>query len=52
MFKIYNVYCKGKYIDMVKALTPDQACKMCYMRYGSASKYSGFGLQNFKAVEV
>ena len=52
MFKIYNVYCKGKHIDMVKALSPEQACMVCYKRYGSASKYSMLGLENFRAVEV
>ena len=50
MFYYYNVYVGNKHIDLVKALNEQDACKQCYMRYGSASKYTGLGLENFKAV--
>ena len=50
MFRYYNVYVGNKHIDLVRALNEQDACKQCYMRFGSASKYSGFGLENFKAV--
>ena len=52
MFKYYNVYVGTKHIDLVKAINEQDACKQCYMRFGSASKYSGFGLENFKAVQA
>ena len=50
MFRYYNVYVGNKHIDLVKALNEQDACKQCYMRFGSASKYSGLGLENFRAV--
>jgi len=52
MFKYYNVYVGTKHIDLVKAINEQDACKQCYMRFGSASKYSGLGLDNFRAVQV
>ena len=52
MFRYYNVYVGSKHIDLVKALNEQDACKQCYMRYGSASKYTGLGLENFKAVSA
>ena len=50
MFQYYNVYVGSKHIDLVKAISEYDACNQCYMRFGSASKYSGLGLDNFKAV--
>mgnify|MGYP001333536910 FL=1 len=50
MFRYYNVYVGSKHIDLVKAISEYDACNQCYMRFGSASKYSGLGLDNFKAV--
>ena len=50
MFRYYNVYVGNKHIDLVKAISEYDACNQCYMRFGSASKYSGLGLDNFKAV--
>ena len=51
-YNIYNVFCKGKYIDMVLAFNNEQACKICYVKYGNNSKFSDFGLKNFKAVKI
>ena len=50
MFRYYNVYVGSEHIDLVKAISEYDACNQCYMRFGSASKYSGLGLDNFKAV--
>jgi len=52
MFRYYNVYVGNKHIDLVKALNKQDAIKQCYMRFGSASKYSGLGLDNFRAEVV
>jgi len=50
MFRYYNVYAGNKHIDLVKALNKQDAINQCYMRFSSASKYSGLGRDNFKAV--
>jgi ribosomal protein L20A (L18A) len=58
MFKYYNVFLvneKGettKYIDTVKCISEKSAEEQCYMNFGSASKYSGWGRHNFKAVQA
>lgn len=56
MFKYYNVYLidadgkAKKYIDTVKALNENSAEEQCYIRYGSASKNTGWNRNNFRAV--
>ena len=55
MFRYYHVYLvnekgeKTKYIDTVKLVSEKTAAEQCYMKVGSASKYSGWGKDNFKA---
>ena len=55
MFNYYNVWlvdstgCKIKHIDIVKCISSSTAEQQCYMRFGSASAYSGWGRDNFKA---
>ena len=49
MFRYYNVYVGNKHIDLVKAINEQDAINQCYMRFGSASKYSGLGRNNFRA---
>jgi len=58
MFRYYHVYLVNesgkaiKYIETVKCLSESTAEQQTYNRYGSASKYSGWGRENFKAVEA
>jgi hypothetical protein len=52
MFYYYNVYVGKKHIDLVKALNEQDAINQCYMHYGSASKYSGWSRENFRAVKA
>ena len=40
-----------KHIDMVAALSESSARQQVYNKFGSASKYSGWGYDNFKAVK-
>ena len=55
MFRYYHVYLvneKGertKYIDTVKCVSKEAAENQCYMKFGSASKYTGWGRHAFKA---
>jgi hypothetical protein len=55
MFQYYHVWLvdsegrKLKHIDTVKCISNTTAEQQCYMRFGSASKYSGWGRSNFKA---
>ena len=55
MFNYYNVWLvdadglKVKHIDTVKCLSKSTAEQQCFMRYGSASKYSGLRRDNFVA---
>lgn len=58
MFRYYHVYLvnekgeKTKYIDTVKCISENTAAEQCYMKFGSASKYSGWGRHNFKAEKA
>ena len=55
MFNYYNVWLvdsegrKLKHIDTVKCLSESTAEQQCFNRFGSASKYSGWSRDNFKA---
>jgi len=55
MFQYYHVWLvdnegrKLKHVDTVKCISNTTAEQQCYMRFGSASKYSGWGRSNFKA---
>jgi hypothetical protein len=48
----YNVFEDGKYITVVKAMSPNDACRQVYMKRGSASRYSGKGIDNYSAEKV
>ena len=52
MMAYYNVFEKGKYITVVKAVSAKDACKQVYMQRGSASRYSGNSLHNYTAEQV
>lgn len=55
MFRYYNVWLvdasgkKVKHIDTVKCISESTAEEQCYMKFGSASKYTGWGRDNFVA---
>jgi hypothetical protein len=55
MFNYYNVYLvdangkKIKHIDLVKCVSESTAEQQVYMKYGNASKYTGWGRNNFVA---
>jgi len=58
MFRYYHIYLvnssgnKEKYIDTLKALSKQSAEEQTYMKYGSASKYTGWGRSNFLSEEA
>lgn len=52
MFKFYNVFERGKFVTIVKATSELDACKQVYMKNGSASRYSGTGLQDYTAEAI
>lgn len=58
MFKYYHVFLidkhgnRVKYIDTVKCLNETTAEEQTYNRYGSATKSTVWGRDNFKAVEA
>ena len=55
MFFYYNIWLvdssgrKVKHIDTVKCLSESTAEQQAFNKFGSASKYSGWGRDNFKA---
>jgi len=52
MMNYYNVFEDGKYVTVVKAISQKDACKQVYMKRGSASRYSGKSIDNYKAEKV
>jgi len=52
MFYDYHIYYDGKYITTVRALSESSAIDRVYMRYGSASAYSGKSHRLFTAEKV
>lgn len=52
MINFYNVFEDGKYVTVVKAMSEKDACKQVYMKRGSASRYSGRSIDNYKAEKV
>jgi hypothetical protein len=52
MFYYYNIFCNGEYLGQVKALNEKSACEQYYMKYGSASKYTGLARNSFTAEKV
>jgi len=55
MFYYYHVWLvnnegkKVKHIDIVKCISESSAVEQVYMKFGSASKYSGLGKASFVA---
>ena len=49
MIYYFNVYAGNKHIDLVRALNEDDAINQVFMKFGSASKYSGLGINSFRA---
>jgi len=45
----FNVYAGNKHIDLVRALNEDDAINQVFMKFGSASRYSGLAHSNFRA---
>lgn len=52
MMNYYNVFEDGKYVTVVKAMSQKDACKQVYMKRGIASRYSGKGIDNYKAEKI
>ena len=52
MMNYYNVFEDGKYVTVVKAVSAKDACQQIYMKRGSASRYTGKGIDNYKAEKV
>jgi len=52
MTSFYNVFEDGKYVTVVKAVSEKDACKQVYMKRGSASRYKGKGIDNYKAERI
>lgn len=52
MMNYYNVFEDGKYVTVVKAMSQKDACKQVYMKRGSASRYSGKRIDNYKAEKI
>jgi hypothetical protein len=40
MYRYYHVFLGRKHFDMVKALTPENACSIVYAMYGDPASYS------------
>ena len=49
MMYYFNVYAGSKHMDLVRAFNESDAINQVYMKFGSASKYSGLGLDSFRA---
>jgi len=52
MIRYYNVFERGKYVTVVKAMSEKDACKQVYMKRGSASRYTGNGMHDYTAEVV
>ena len=52
MVRIYEVYCRERYIGRYRALTEESAIEQAYMKTGSASAYTGNARHMYKAVVV
>lgn len=52
MINFYNVFERGEYVTVVKAMSEKDACTQVYMKRGSASRYTGKGLNDYKAEKV
>lgn len=48
----WEIFVNGISKGFVRALTENDARNQYYMKYGGASRYSGIGMNNIKAVKV
>ena len=52
VINFYNVFERGKYVTVVKALSEKDACKQVYMKKVSASRNIEKCLEDYKAEKV
>lgn len=52
MFFMWEIYVNGERSGFVRAMTEDQARTVYYAQHGGASRYSGIGMGQIKAVKV
>lgn len=52
MFRYFWIFLNNEYLTCVKATSKEDAIKQAYMKYGSASKYTGNGPDAFRAEQV
>ena len=52
MFQFFWVYLRGEYVACIKAVSKEDAEKQAYMKHGSASRFSGYGKDDFEAVPI
>jgi len=52
MMNYYNVFEDNKYVTVVKAASEKDACRQVYMKRGSASRYTGRSIGNYKAEKI
>lgn len=52
MMHFYWIYCGDEYLCCVKAFSSSDAEKQAYMKHGSASRYTGRGRDDFRAVRI
>ncbi|MDB2315596.1 hypothetical protein N9V27_01330 [bacterium] len=52
MFYYYNVYAGTKHIDLVRAISEQDAINQVYMKFGGASRYTGYSADNFVAIRA
>lgn len=48
----YDVYEDGIHVAVVKAISKKDACQQVYMKRGSASRYTGKGIDNYSARRI
>lgn len=49
MFHTYNIFVGENYLCTVRALSAESAIDRAYMTHGGASRYSGYGRNQFRA---
>jgi len=52
MIFIWEIFVKGESKGYVRAMSEYSAREQYYMKHGSASRYSGTGMNQIKAVRV
>jgi len=52
VFNYYNVFLSGKFVGTFKDFSQEGAINQAYMKFGSASRYTGAGRNSFTAIPV